>query len=687
MKVDYTPLTGGLDLVSGTVGVHPGRVASAVNFEQVFGKVGYRRVDGYERFDGRPQPHLASYYVQEFDHGSSAISAGDSLTGATAAATVLGVELSSGTWGAGNAAGTLYVLLTAGDWVAGQSIIRSGVTVAKAAAATYEGRAQNSATHTAYITQARELRRSSIQKVPGEGAIRGVAIHDGQVFAARDAVGGLTAALYKSTASGWSLVRSGLLPGGRFEFVSASFSGDAKKSVLLGCDGRNVPFRWSGATYAEMAPIFATQSTSATSIAAGTGTKTFTLVEAGRSYVVGDTVTIHSSADAGIRMTGAVTAYAHPALEVNVTSLVGSGTASDWRIGLANFEDKPYLMTAHKDHLFLAYPRGQLQTSNLGDPMVYTSTAALFGLGDEITGMASLKGAVLGVFCEGRTSLLEGSSKSDWMLGGHSKGMGSKRYTVAENAGNALLLGDRGMVSLEGSQNFGAFEPAICSRDVKPMLDKRIAMTVGCRLVRGKYQYRIYLTTGEVLSACILSPAAVIQPKNVSFMPAERPHVASCLADGSIAGEDWLLFGTADGWVMREDVGTSFDGLAIGSALSLHFNHFKSPAAKKRYHKLTLELDCEDAVQIRFRQIFDLSDGFYMDSITQGASSPGSGGRWDVAGWDSFYWSLPAATQVEANVDGVSKSMALVLWHESATDSSFTLQGLLTQYNPMGLSR
>ena len=174
---------------------------------------------------------------------------------------------------------------------------------------------------------------------------------------------------------------------------------------------------------------------------------------------------------------------------------------------------------------------------------------------------------------------------------------------MAENAGNALLLGDRGMVSLEGSQNFGAFEPAICSRDVKPMLDKRIAMTVGCRLVRGKYQYRIYLTTGEVLSACILSPAAVIQPKNVSFMPAERPHVASCLADGSIAGEDWLLFGTADGWVMREDVGTSFDGLAIGSALSLHFNHFKSPAAKKRYHKLTLELDCEDAVQIRFRQI------------------------------------------------------------------------------------
>ena len=189
------------------------------------------------------------------------------------------------------------------------------------------------------------------------------------------------------------------------------------------------------------------------------------------------------------------------------------------------------------------------------------------------------------------------------MLGGHSKGMGSKRYTVAENAGNALLLGDRGMVSLEGSQNFRAFEPAICSRDVKPMLDKRIAMTVGCRLVRGKYQYRIYLTTGEVLSACILSPAAG-HPAKECVVHAGRAAACGELPGGRL--HCWRGLASVPEPPMGglcEDVGTSFDGLAIGSALSLHFNHFKSPAAKKRYHKLTLELDCEDAVQIRFRQI------------------------------------------------------------------------------------
>lgn len=687
MKVDYTSLSGGLDLAMGTMAVKPGRVSASVNFEQVFGKTGYRRVDGYERFDGRPQPHLAAYYIQEFDLGTAEIFVGDTLTGTTASATVLGVDLRSGAWADGDAAGVIYLVLNAGDWVAGQSIQRSATPIANASAATYAGRTQNSSQHTAYLSDAVEARRAVIQKVPGSGPVRGVAIHDGLVFAARDAEDGLTAALWKSSGSGWSSVRSGLLPGGRFEFVSANFSGDAKKSVLLGCDGRNIPFKWDGTAYAEIAPIFATQSTSASSITIGTGSQVFALVEPARNYVVGDTLTIYSSANAANRMTGTVTTFATPNLTVDVTSVQGSGTFTDWRIGLANFEDKPFLMAAHKDHLFLAYPRGQLQTSNIGDPTLYTTTAVLFGLGEEITGIASMKGAVLGVFCENRISLLEGTSKLDWSLGVHAQNIGAKRYSVAENAGNALIFGERGMVSMQATDAFGSFEPAIFSRDVKPLLDAKLRMVVGARLVRGKYQYRSYFSDGSVLSACILSPDAIIKPQNVSFMQTECPHVASCLSSGSIDDEDWLLFGTTDGWVMREDVGTSFDGSPIASALTLHFIHFQSPAVRKRFYKLTLELESTSAVQILFRQLFDLSDRFYPESVTQSADVPASGGVWGVDNWDSFYWSLPSSGQVQANVSGIGKSMSLVLWHESATDDSFTLQGLLTQYKLLGLSR
>ena len=687
MKIDYTSMSGGLDLVSGSVGVGAGRVASSVNFEQVFGKVGYRRIDGYERFDGRPQPHLATYYVQEFDQGSVQIEPGDSITGTTAAATVLSVDVESGAWADGDAAGVLYVVLTAGDWVAGQAINKAGNPAAVASAATFEGRAQTSSDHAAYLSQAIEQRRALIQKVPGSGPVLGVGIYDGVVFAARDAADGMSASLWRSSDSGWVLVRFGLLPGGRFEFVAANFSGDAKRNILLGCDGRNVPFRWDGTAYTEIAPIFGTQATSTSSVTVGTGSKTFSVTEAARGYAVGDVLTIHSGANAANRMTGTVTGYTHPSLSVSVTASVGSGTFTDWRIGLANFEDKPYMLAAHKDHLFLAFPRGQLQTSDLGDPMTYTTTAALFGMGDEITGLSSMKGAVLGVFCSNRISLLNGSNSSDWSMGIHAENIGTKPHTVQGNAGNALFLGERGMVSMQATDAYGSFEPAICSRDVKPLLDAKLPLVVGTRLVRGKYQYRIYFSDRSVLSACILTPAAAIQPRDVSFLTTQCAHTPSCLASGPVDGEDWMIFGTDDGWVMREDVGASFDGAAIESALRLHFNNYKTPAVKKRFHKLTLELGSQDAVALRFRQAFDLSDGFYPDSLTQGASSPGSGGQWDVSAWDQFYWSLPSAVQVEANVDGVSKNMSIVLWHSSATDAPFTLQGLLTQYKLLGLSR
>lgn len=687
MKVEYTSMSGGLDLVSGSVGVQPGRVAEALNFEQVFGKVGYRRVDGYERFDGRPQPHLALYYVQEFDQGSAEIMVGDALVGATAQAEVLGVELSSGSWLDGTASGLAYVVLIAGDWVAGQNILRGGLMVAKASAGTYRGRAQTSATHASYLEKAAQKRRLAIQKPTGSGPVRGLTIHDDEVFAVRDSVDGMSAAMWRATSSGWVAVRTGLLPGGRFEFASANFSGDAERKVLLGCDGRNLPFVLDATTYKEIAPIFSTQATSASNVSIGTGSKSFTVVEAGRNFTVGTSLLIHSAANAANRMIATVVSYSHPTLTVDVTDAAGSGGYTDWRIGLASFEDKPYMVVAHKDHSFLAFPRGQLQTSNLGDPLLYTSTATLFGLGDEITGMASLKGAVLGIFCENRISLLEGSSKSDWSIGIHAQNIGAVRHSMVENAGNALFLGERGMVSMQAADTYGSFEPAICSRDVKPLLDSKVRSVVGARLVRGKYQYRIYFKDGTLLSACILSPSAAIQPRDVSFMPSVRPHVASVLASGSIDGEDWLLFGTTDGWVMREDVGPSFDGAAIESALQLHFNHFKSPSQKKRFYKLVMEMDSRDAVGIKFRQLFDLSDGFYQDSATLNAGSLGIGGKWDVDTWDSFYWSMPSANQVEVNVDGVARSMSLVLWHESSTDAPFTIQGLITQFKQMGLSR
>ena len=688
-KVDYTQLSGGLDLVSDAMTVRHGRMAECLNFEQVFGRQGYRRIDGYERYDGRPEPSKAVYYVQPFKAGAVEILAGDVVQGAVALATAVAVEVTAGTWAGGDAAGRLILANVVVPFAALEPILVGGVSRASTDGVAFKGSV--SEPQNAHYTQlARDFLRSQIRPVPGAGKVLGVAVYRGDVYALRNAADEQSAALWKSSGLGWVLVRDGLLPNGKLVSDVANFSGASSTLALFGCDGTNRHWRYDGTTFEFAPPVYGTQGTSKSTVTIGTGNHTFVVQETSRAWVAGDALLVYSTASAQNRMVGTVTSYdvATKTLVFAATQALGSGAFSEWDIGQADFTDKPHLLSAHKDHLFLGYPLGQLQSSELGNPMAYGMTAASFGVGDDITGMSSLRGSVLGVFCKGRIYILSGTSTLDWSLSMNSQSSGARLGTVQDLSGNALFLDDRGLTCLQTTQKFGGFEPAIFSRDVKPLLDALTASVVATRLAKSKFQYRMYFVDGTVLTGTILSPAAELQPGDVSFSRQVYAHPPTCTVTGSMPdGSEGFFFGTADGHVMREDAGTSFDGQAIPAVLRLHFHQLKSPANKKRFRKLSMELDSPGSVLLRFRQQFDLDNGQYRASITHTASGLGGGGRWEASDWDQFYWSMPVQTMAEANIDGAGRSMGLLVWHESASDLPFTLQGLILQYSVMGMQR
>lgn len=55
VKTKYIPLTGGVDYVTSPLRLKPGQLIDSGNYEQSL-ESGYRRVDGYERFDGQDKP-------------------------------------------------------------------------------------------------------------------------------------------------------------------------------------------------------------------------------------------------------------------------------------------------------------------------------------------------------------------------------------------------------------------------------------------------------------------------------------------------------------------------------------------------------------------------------------------------------------------------------------------------------
>lgn len=74
--------------------------------------------------------------------------------------------------------------------------------------------------------------------------------------------------------------------------------------------------------------------TSTSSVAIGTGSKTFT-TQSGLAYTVGARVRVSSEGDTSNWMEGLVTAYSGVTLALNVTLTNGSGTHADWNINLA----------------------------------------------------------------------------------------------------------------------------------------------------------------------------------------------------------------------------------------------------------------------------------------------------------------------------------------------------------------
>lgn len=77
-----------------------------------------------------------------------------------------------------------------------------------------------------------------------------------------------------------------------------------------------------------------TNSTSLTSLAIATGSKSLTLVESGKAYIIGQYVIIASTASPANSMAGQITSFSGTSLVVNVTTIKGSGTIASWSISV-----------------------------------------------------------------------------------------------------------------------------------------------------------------------------------------------------------------------------------------------------------------------------------------------------------------------------------------------------------------
>lgn len=719
-KQSVFSLTGGMDVVTAAIAVPPGKAIAALNYEPVAS--GYRRVQGYERFDGRLAPSAATFAQFAFTDGTTAIEAGDVLTGQTSGATAVVLDdavLVSGDYGDGDAAGYVGVGVITGTFQNGETLTVSGSPVAIADGVPQVGLSPDDETAAEWLAAARANARAAIQPVPGEGPVRGVWYFKGKVIAFRDKVGGTEGGMYQSTGSGWEEVEMPLVgtPGEGTDIVAYAvqiFDKDGALPDSVDLVGKTITGSTSGAT-AEITIVFARQvqsngwDSAVVYLDVDNISGTFAYWEpiTISDLTLGDGVIFPSMSpiygDAGGGLGSPLVLAPGGRYEFITQNFYGAANlkkvygvngvdpafsfdgAAYARIQTKMPEDKPHRIAVHKMALVLGFPGGSTQISAVGSAETWDPVfgASEIMIGDEIVDyVPNVQGALV-MLGRNTISILYGNDVTDYRLEPISDEAGALPWT-AEKMGTPIYMDNRGVRSLSTTASFGNFNLGTMTNVIQPLLNRiRESGVNPCAStrVRSKDQYRLFFDNGYGLTI-------FFGHKTPEILPFHLGKVVTCIC--SIEDDDEreaIWFGSEDGYVYQLDRGVDFDGEPIDYYLRLPFNHANAPNVRKRYHRAIIECESAAPATLRISAEFDYGNSDVHPNVADLFTMPTSGGQWDVSDWDDFIWDAPVEGQAECYIDGFGKNISLTLAGSVAGEHPHTLKSVSLFHSDRGLSR
>lgn len=676
-NLDVIALGGGVDQVTPPIMMKNGRAIIAVNYE-VDINGGYKSLPGYERFDGRPSPSQATYYVADVAITGS-VSVGDTITGATSAATAVVILVNSAT----------EIILTevTGTFVA--ETIEVATVAQGTIAGLVDGGAANNTDHAEWRYLAAEHYRTPIGVVPGSGPVRGVWHLNDDIYAIRNNAGGTAGVLHKATSAGWVAIAA--VREIQFDAaVGEIFEGDTVTGLT----------------------------SSATGVARRALLRTGTWTVAGVGTLVFDTITGVFQDNEALQVGGVTKATANGADSLIVIQPGGrfvfdnynfTAAADDLRMYMADganeileFDEtrvvpirtgvtgpKPTSVVGHQNHLIAAV-ESSLQVSSTGNQYAWTALtgAAELGLGAKCTGMLRQTGerdtGVLFAVTETKTFILYGNDVGDFNLKLHSAESGGYSYTL-QNIGTAMYLDSLGVVSLGATQSFGGFELSVMTRAIQPHMSAQRGKATASCTVRSKNQYRLFYNdgTGLILYAEPSRSGIDVSPTMQSLSRPDSVHLFTAFSFTDQAGRERVFGGGSNGFVYEMDVGTSADGEDIEYHILTSFAHSDSPRDRKRYRRVVIQFEAFGLVDLNIG--YDLSFGsndpsFGVTSLE--SSVKGQGGYWDSFTWGQFSWDAPYAQEFTIDTPGGGTSIAVILSGATKRNEPHKLHTALINYLP-----
>lgn len=725
-SVEYTALRGGIDLVSSSLTISPGAALDLFNYEVSHGG-GYRRIGGYERFNGSTLASAFTYTTITVDT-TTGIAVNTTLVGATSGgigvvAYIDGLTLVI----------AIHPYYDDGDvsLVSGE-VVAPGVTTTSAETARVIGSEKDYD----YLEQVRSWARTywyvqfvtaaDFADVPGAGPIRGL--------------------FGSETGEGLIAVRDVDAVTQKFWYASFNEAGtqiwswpDYDPSVLLFDTGTGISTlpRYAtlkGATSGATCTAFGWGVWSGSDAESDT-TGYFSVDGLTGAFVDNENVQIETSPSVWTticKANGASFPYVRSAggrletvrhqffpdrsplegifLADGVNTVCMFAFPAQYGFPIYGPPDPatpttptPLVAThleVHKNFLFMSFSNGSVLHTNLGDPFSINGFlgAAEFNLGAPCTGMKSITGGGLAIYTRKKTFLLEGSDVIDWSLKTIGEDTGAIEHTV-QSMGQTYALDDYGLTTLARVQAYGDFSAKALTQKVQKALAEKIVApsdwwtvsnVTGSIVVRSENQYRLFLSDGSGMSF-YLAPNGTVETSTFKY---DRAFSCVSVCRSSFNGKDRIFAGSSDesGRVYELDSGPCFDGASIYSVARLPFNSVKSPRTRKTYRLLELETDLgrkDDGEPPALGIYSEIDFGSHDNLAVYGTGAKiGTGMQWEIIDDGNLtYWTSAQDKATSVPLEGTGNNISITITNDSARAQPFILQGAVLTYRPRRADR
>jgi len=227
------------------------------------------------------------------------------------------------------------------------------------------------------------------------------------------------------------------------------------------------------------------------------------------------------------------------------------------------------VVAAYRNHMFYAGKSTTPQEVVFSEPLNEDGFNSGNGAGsikvdDTIVALKVFRNSLF-IFCENRIFKLTGSSSSDFVVEPVTRNIGCiNSFTVQEFAGDLIFLGPDGLRTIAGTERIGDTELGTISKNIQSIFDKNIKDSVDFDsiVIPDKTQYRIFFNKSGQASTLSRGVTCVLKKDGFEFSEL-KGFKTTCTDTFVETGDVISLHGDIDGFIHRQEIGSTFDGTTI----------------------------------------------------------------------------------------------------------------------------